>query len=87
MSECEQCAQVTQDKWVNERVAQFFEQIKITHFLFRSQKIVFFDIFYSLKKTKDLLVPSERIAHVAQEEWAIVSKSLKSFTKNEQMSE
>ena len=54
MSECEQCAQVTQDKWVNERVAQFFEQIKITHFLFRSQKIVFFDIFYSLKKKQKI---------------------------------
>ena len=65
-------------------------------FIFRSQKIsdwlkkilkkiVFLYVFYSiLKKAKDLLIPSERserIAQVAQDKWAIVSKLLRSLTK------
>ena len=58
-----------------------------------SKKIVFwfvFTVFGSFfKKAKDSLIPSkqrERITHVAQKEGAIVSKLLRSLTKNERMS-
>ena len=99
MSDCEQIAQVAHDKWVNEQITLFFEQI--AHFLFHSQKmsdslkkfeeIMFFCTFLQyfwkyLKKAKVSLIPSERsewIAQVAQDKWATLSYSLRLLRRNE----
>ena len=81
MSNCEQIAQVAQEKWAivsdmlrsirtNDQIAQFFEQI--TDFLFRSPKMsdslkkIVFEKFFKFKKAKVLIIPSERFAQVAQ---------------------
>ena len=91
-SDRERCAQVAHDKWANERSTCFFE--RIAHLLFRSQKkanwsknlpkIVFLERFlnFFFYKTSDLLIPSGHLPKMSD-----VSESLRSITKNEQMSE
>ena len=89
MNNCKQFSQISHDKWANEWIAHFFEQI--THLLFYSPKTsnllkknltkikffgVFLYFFVSFKKTSNSLIPSFLMSNV--------SESLRLLTKNEQ---
>ena len=93
MNNHERFAQVAHDKWANEQIAPFSE--RIAHSLFRSQKtsnLLFKNCEFFVWKWVIRSFPLFEWAMLANrsgcspKKWATMSDSLRSLTKNEQMS-